>query len=87
MRAAHQQLVGVVSQAVDALESATTGISDYEFSSDHTSYDESEGWRSFVADSTRISQSYSAAISSWEADIARREDQIKRRKMPQAPKV
>ncbi len=87
VRSAHERLVGVVAQSVDALDSAVTGVIDYQFSDRDTDYDETDGWRAFRADSERISSEYGAATSSWEADVTRRERQVKERKMPKAPEV
>ena len=84
---AHDQLVAVVAESVDAIDSATSGIADYQFSTNHASYDQTEGWRAFQDASDRISREYGTAIASWEAKVSQRERQIKQRSMPTQPAV
>ncbi len=62
-------LLAVMDQAVDATESASRGIEEYQFDFNwrYLSYDETPGWRTFEAETAEISDAYSSALAAYEA--------------------
>lgn len=66
---AKQSLLGVMDQAVAALEAAYRGIEEYQWDFDYRylSYDETPGWRTFQAQTAGISDRYAAVLTSYSA--------------------
>ena len=48
-------------------------------------YRDTEGWRRFSSESSRITQAYQAALADWEASVSGADRDIARRPLPKQP--
>jgi hypothetical protein len=86
---AHVALLDVMDRAMAAVDSATTGISEYEwdFEGEYSYYTETPGWQTFSSESDAIAGDSGSARSSWDAAVAGEIVRIESRKLPKKPEV
>lgn len=89
LASAHNSFLTVLNSAVAAVDSAYSGIAEYEFDFDYEYFDykDTPGWRTFRSESDRISGEYGAARSTLEALIAEEQRKLERRQLPPRPEV
>jgi len=87
VRAAHGELVGVVDDAIAAMQAAYDGATDSDYCITSCYYEETPGWTRFSAESGRITEAYRAAEQSWQAAAAAAKGGIETRQLPRKPHV
>lgn len=88
MGSAHSQLMQVITEAVDAVNAAYDGISEYQYNrEDYDDYTSVPGWQEFVSSSGSLASRYSSAEAQWRAALDKARREIKRRKALVAPAV
>jgi hypothetical protein len=86
----HNNFLGVLDSAVAAVDSAYTGIVEYEsdfFGEKYFDYKETPGWQTFRSESARVSDEYGSARATLESAIAEELRKIERRDLPPKPEV
>lgn len=67
---AHSELLAIIDTAIDALASAYSGLSDYEYYRYYyDSFEDTPGWESFQEQSTGISAAWTKALAAWEQQV------------------
>jgi hypothetical protein len=87
---AHNNFLGVLDSAVAAVDSAYTGVVEYEldfFGEEYFDYKETPGWQTFRSESDRVSDEYGSARATLEAVIAQELRKIERSHLPRKPEV
>jgi hypothetical protein len=87
---AHNNFLGVLDSAVAAVDSAYTGIGEYEsdfFGERYVDYKDTPGWQTFRSESERVSEEYGSARATLESSILQEQRKIERRHLPPKPEV
>lgn len=87
---AHNNFLGVLDSAVGAVDSAYTGIAEYEsdfFGEEYVDYKDTPGWRTFRSESEGVSEEYGSARATLESSILQEQRKIERRHLPPKPEV
>ncbi len=87
MEAAHSGLVGVVDDAISAMQSAYDGATDSDYCMTSCYYAETPGWTRFSSESDRITEAYRTADDNWQAAVASAQSSVADRKLPRKPVV
>jgi hypothetical protein len=83
----HNQLVGVIDDAIAAVQAAYQGMADSNYCTTSCYYDTTPGWRLFHSESARITVAYDAAVRSWRAALGAAQLEWQQRRMPPIPAV
>lgn len=73
----HSQVVYVLSDGIDGIESALDGLSDADCYFGSCYFNNKPEWQQFLSESDRITEAYSAAVGSWNSGVARNLDSIR----------
>ena len=87
---AHNDFLASLDAAVAAVDSAYTGIEEYEgdiFGEEYIDYKDTPGWQTFRSESESVSAGYGSARASLEALITQERHKVERRQLPRKPKV
>jgi hypothetical protein len=79
--------VGVVDDAIAALQSAYDGAADSDNCLSSCYYKDTPGWKRFSSESTRITNAYRAADQHWHAAVVGAESAASLRELPVKPTV
>lgn len=84
----HSQIIIVIGRAVDAVQSASVGISDFQFDREsYDSYKDTPGWQDFKTKSDDIASSFTSAVATWKARLAKLRRSLVRGQLPKHPSV
>lgn len=64
---AHNVLIGVIDDAIEAVGAAYEGTSDAQYCATTCYYADTPGWQRFAAESDRITEAFDSAVESWQA--------------------
>jgi hypothetical protein len=87
VRSAHAELVGVVDDAIAAMQAAYDGATDSDYCITSCYYKDTPGWKQFSSESGRITDAYRAADQNWQAAVTAAKGGIEARKLPRKPQV
>lgn len=87
VQSAHATLVGVVDDAIAAMQAAYDGATDSDFCVTSCYYAETPGWQRFSSESGRITEAYGAAVENWRTAIGSAEAGVAARTLPRMPRV
>lgn len=83
----HSRISALVQDAVSAVRSAYSGLSDAEYCVNSCYYADTPGWAHFREESRRITSAYDSAVGAWRTAIDRTRTEIEKRAMPTMPVV
>ena len=83
----HAELVAVIDDAIEAVRSANSGVSDAEYCTNSCYYKDTPGWTRFSAESERIAKAYGSAVDAWETMISGATAEIQQRPLPEQPRI
>jgi hypothetical protein len=85
----HNALLGVIDEAIAAVDAAIEGTADYQFdfADEYASYRDAPGWERFTTSSSAISGRYAAARAAWAAERDRERQRIAERGVPKRPEI
>jgi len=87
MAAAHAELLAVIDRSIDALESASEGLRQYEQDYwGYMTYKDTPGWKTFSSRSDRISGEWPTALAAWESRLGESSAAIDAVELPPKPK-
>lgn len=84
--AAHTAIISAVSDSITAVQSGIQGVEQYQYGY-YSTVQSTPGWQTFTRISRQISDTYSAAVSNWDAAVATEEARIKAITTPTRPAV
>jgi hypothetical protein len=87
LASAQSRVEQVLSDSIQAMNDAQSGISDYQFSDLYTNYKDTPGWQQFSSSSSKISDDLTAAQNDLEAQIAARQKAVRNHGLPPKPAV
>lgn len=87
VRVAHDRLVGVVDDAIAAVQAAAAGTSDTATCVTDCLYVDTPAWKGLPAAWDRVTNAYQAAYDSWQAAVRAARADIAKRTLPTQPQV
>jgi hypothetical protein len=87
MESSNGGLVAVLDDATSALQAAYDGARDANYCVTACYYADTPGWRTFRAESARITGSFSDAVDAWKAALADARASVAARILPRQPTV
>lgn len=86
VRSNHLAVVGVIDDAIAAMQAAVDGLADSQFCY-YCYYEDTPGWRRFQEESDRITDEFASATSSWDAAISARRAELENLELPERPQI
>lgn len=87
VQSSHAALVGVVEDAIAAMQAAYDGATDSDFCVTSCYYADTPGWQRFSSESGRITEDYGVAVENWRTAIKSAEAGVAARTLPRMPRV
>jgi hypothetical protein len=89
LAAAHASLLGVIDQAIGAVDSAVEGLNIYVNDPFYAYWDarDTPGWQTFSSASDRITDQYDTAYTTWETALTGEETRIRDTLVPDRPEL
>lgn len=85
---AHGQILRVIDRAIDATETASLGVAEYQadFLDTYGYFENTPSWQRFQAESDSITREFDSAVGAWEASLAKLEQRLtKKSRLPPLP--
>lgn len=86
VRSNHLAVVGVIDDAIAAMQAAVDGLADSQFCY-YCYYEDTPGWHRFQDESDRITDEFASVTSSWDAAVSSRRAELEDLKLPARPEV
>lgn len=87
VRSNHLAVVGVIDDAIAAMQSAVDGLADSQFCYFDCYYEDTAGWQRFQQESDRITDEFASVTYSWDAAISARRDELENLDLPPKPEI
>lgn len=87
VRSHHLAVVGVIDDAIAAMQAAVDGLSDSQFCYFDCYYEDTAGWQRFQAESERITDEFGDVTSAWDAAVSARRSELENLELPKKPEL
>lgn len=87
VRSNHLAVVGVIDDAIAAMQAAVDGLADSQFCYFDCYYEDTAGWQRFQQESDRITDEFASVTYSWDAAISARRTELENLDLPAKPEI
>ncbi len=84
--AAHSGIVAIIDTSVSAINDATAGVREHEYSY-YGYYKDTAGWQTYLTKSNQITSSYNTAVNVWDDAVSKERAAIEATPLPPRPNV
>lgn len=86
LRSSHLAVVGVIDDAIAAMQAAVDGIAESQFCY-FCYYEDTAGWRRFQAESDRITDEFDSVTRGWDSAVSTQRSALENLELPKKPRV